>query len=335
MNQNINKLLTVAILLVSVSSCKVVRSTQLGNSNTSSRQDIGFYALPKNYLLLTFKKEATVDAGSNEIFEGYKLKKDSLITCTDADRLYKLSYHPVFLFKDDLSYSVTDQGLMSKFELTTKDETASIVKKISQFKFSSDDTPEGIVRPSKKEARSLPEKLEVLIDFEQILSAGNFEMRLSKGTYKGLKDDYVITVSLPKAPKVYNESLELPTVSGIYYKPKLPVLLTVDNNGDQFTLMKSIFNYSPVLLSNVRRSFFIEKKYTMIFSDGMLKEYNLEKPSTLSGFIDIPLDILSTLIGMPAQVIQIKINNIEANKQLLEVQKQLIEAKKLLRKQCF
>ncbi|MGP0092752.1 MAG: hypothetical protein ACLPKB_22850 [Xanthobacteraceae bacterium] len=124
-------------------------------------------------------------------------------------------------------------------------------------------------------------------------------------------------------------------LAGILYRPsltyKLVILRKADPNGrGPWTLHmhRSIEmpNISPVLSIGVERAMFTQRTTKLSFDHGVLTDVAIHKDSELVGFVNIPLAVAQAVVDVPAQIVQIRINDVDQQAQLIQTQSQLLDA---------
>lgn len=115
---------------------------------------------------------------------------------------------------------------------------------------------------------------------------------------------------------------------GIYYRLPLPYRLQLNPGGVERSVMMSsgvttmqvIGVEGPIdwtiLVPNeaickyvaVTRAAFVTKRTELAFDHGMLTRVSTDKPSELLGFVSIPVDVAKTIIGIPAELLKIRVD---------------------------
>lgn len=122
--------------------------------------------------------------------------------------------------------------------------------------------------------------------------------------------------------------------SGLFYRPRVPYnfyLFTKRNRqlpaGWQLRASRAIRmeNISPILSVGLQRTTFSQRKTTLMFEEGMLSNVCIYKGSELEQFVQIPLQVAKSVVALPANIIQVRINTSNSNKELLAAEKQLID----------
>lgn len=128
---------------------------------------------------------------------------------------------------------------------------------------------------------------------------------------------------------------KVPSARGILYRPRLPytVLLLVKSNkkargGWQIrgTEVAELENISPILSIRVDRAFFANRKTTLMFDHGALLNICIAKTSELKTLVEVPLEIAASIVAVPANLIQVRIDQTKGRETLLQAERQLIQA---------
>ena len=85
-------------------------------------------------------------------------------------------------------------------------------------------------------------------------------------------------------------------------------------------------NASPVLAIGVQRAMFTTRKTTLLFNNGTLTDVALDKGSEAEGFVVIPLAVAKALVDIPAQIIQVRIADVQSHAALIQAQGSLVDA---------
>jgi len=139
------------------------------------------------------------------------------------------------------------------------------------------------------------------------------------------------------------EAAFVPYTKGVLYRPRLPynVFLFVNQRPAQRlpgnwvlrqTAAVYLENQSPTLAIGIDRAFFASRKTTLTFAMGVLQDINIDKTSELVGAVEIPLQIVNSIAALPAEVVQVKINQTSRRQALIAAQDQLIQAQRALAK---
>jgi hypothetical protein len=118
---------------------------------------------------------------------------------------------------------------------------------------------------------------------------------------------------------------------GIFYRPRLPYnyYLFVKVRGKpgwklRETAALQLENVAPIINVGVDRTFFAERHTSLVFDDGALSNVCVYKSSELVNISSIPLTIANDVAALPANVVQMRIDQANNYKALATAQDQLI-----------
>lgn len=122
---------------------------------------------------------------------------------------------------------------------------------------------------------------------------------------------------------------------GVFYRPRVPftVHLFLKTNrrakggwelrGSEVVELENI---SPILSIGLERAFFAQRKTTALFDRGELRNICVFKTSELVPFVEVPLEIAKSVVALPANIIQVRIDQSAGERNLLAAQDQLLRA---------
>jgi hypothetical protein len=123
--------------------------------------------------------------------------------------------------------------------------------------------------------------------------------------------------------------------NGILYRPNLTHTLVVvkreDPDSDEPWVLDTkqrieMPNVAPIFSVQVERAIFSERKTDIDFDNGVLMDVRIEKPSELSSFMNIPLAAAQVIVGIPTQILKIRINTAENRQAVINANAQLLAA---------
>lgn len=79
-------------------------------------------------------------------------------------------------------------------------------------------------------------------------------------------------------------------------------------------------NRSPVMSYDIRRAALVSKTTKLAFSNGSLVDVSVDKPSQVLAGVKVPLEIAKSVVALPTDLIQLKINIASSNNALLAAQ---------------
>jgi hypothetical protein len=82
-------------------------------------------------------------------------------------------------------------------------------------------------------------------------------------------------------------------------------------------------NLGPILSIGVERALFATRDTDLVFNQGVLTDVSIDKKSELVGFVRIPLAVAKAVVGVPAQILQIRIADTRNQTALINAQGEL------------
>lgn len=125
----------------------------------------------------------------------------------------------------------------------------------------------------------------------------------------------------------------------LYYRPRrnydLHVYVREDPDAnDPWELWEirpvSMENMSPILGLGINRALFAENRVVMAFDQGDLLDVCIARGSTAKAAIEIPLDIVYGIVGLPAAIVRANIKILAKEDQVLQAQTQVLAAQEAL-----
>lgn len=119
---------------------------------------------------------------------------------------------------------------------------------------------------------------------------------------------------------------------GIVYRPRLPynlyAFMRPRGRGEEWSLAATeivhLENEAPNLVIGVERAFFANRRATLLFDEGALKNVCIHKTSELEQLTTVPLEIAGSIAALPTNMLQVRINNTTTHKELVDAERQLI-----------
>ena len=179
------------------------------------------------------------------------------------------------------------------------------------------------------------------------LRTTGFCLVLESYTYSGpLRDanaycrDPLAYIGRRKAPFAefyaeYDTAPVTPRLAGVVYRPRvafqLHIFMKDDPKGaDQWVLRRSmpvlLENVSPVLSLAVDRALFTRKQIALVFDKGSLQRMCLLKGSEALAAVEIPLEVVKSIVRLPTEVFQLQYDEVNQSKALVKAQTDLLRA---------
>ena len=120
-----------------------------------------------------------------------------------------------------------------------------------------------------------------------------------------------------------------PNTPGVLYRPLQTYMISVYRKDDpsgrgRWTLSRridvSLENLSPVISVGITRAIFARRNAVLQFTEGTLTTVCIAKSSEIENFVAIPFEVARSIVALPAQIVQVKINRIAKETELARVQ---------------
>lgn len=128
--------------------------------------------------------------------------------------------------------------------------------------------------------------------------------------------------------------------AGLYYRRELPYVFSISRitndakGNEEFATVNEFFgsfpNGSPAEFIAMDASTFVTTSYTTTFDNGMLVEYASDKPSEALAIAKLPIQVLSAIFSIPADLLTLRINYVNKEKDYAGAEKALLDALKAL-----
>jgi hypothetical protein len=133
---------------------------------------------------------------------------------------------------------------------------------------------------------------------------------------------------------IYDQAADLPArVPGIVYRPRQQYRLYVYANddpkgGSTWNLVQTMHvkmeNISPVVSVGVDRAIFSARRTALVFDRGVLVNMCVSKRSELLAVAEIPLEVVRSIVALPAAIITVRIDEVTKSRELMGVERDLI-----------
>ena len=141
-----------------------------------------------------------------------------------------------------------------------------------------------------------------------------------------------------EAYATYEQAIDLPArVPGILYRPRQPFRVFIyakDDPGglNNWRLVRTahlkLENISPVLSLGVERAIFSARRTAFLFDRGALVGWCVSKRSELLAAMEIPLEVVRSIVALPSAVLMVRIDEVTKNNELLSAERDLIKVQR-------
>jgi hypothetical protein len=346
---------SVVILLTGVlSSCSVVKTNY---SNAAKKNATVYYYLPESVLKIraTAKVAVVYNSDDSTLNSSSRIIEQNFATTTemiaDTKDLLSLNYKPNALMDDDIKYGVNTKGLLETINITTEDRTADIIAKLAEApqvilgtSGGATRAPNTIVKIKEYSAdfsikastisiTPLPISWQILITNE----LGKDEFITIQGDFKISSSD--ITSSIPSLSTLVNGANTSSTsqeTGGILTRPLKNIQLKFESTTAGFNNSLPtnvvIADNSKIIIIPVKRTAFVKRVNKIGIQDGVILSNEITKPSSVEGFVSIPIKIAKAIVSIPGQLVQFRYDNTqrldELEKAKLNYEKSIQESQK-------
>jgi hypothetical protein len=334
MKNRVGPLILVGVLAMTCS-CVMLQSQHQNVTEKVQEPNVMGYFLPKGLIHVQFKPKEGSTTGEYEL---------TITTeyVPDPNFFYTLKYQPSAISNDTINkVAVSQQGLLTHVQVSAEDKTADIINKlvlIAKAPFvPSIPVPGAALTALTKEGT--PKKLlafDMVIDPTPPPSPPPLRRPNSIEEANAKLKDYKIQLSLINwegQRTVIPSASPLDPSQGVYYRPLLPWTLRVESTDNNLFIKDATIylpNGAPILSLDITRAAFVTKSIHYTFTDGILTQLEISKPSEVLGFVDIPLNVIKAIVALPTELIQVKIDTSKMNQGLLAQQLAEIRARDAL-----
>jgi len=244
------------------------------------------YFLPKGHLKLKYETSPIE-----------KMTAD-IVYIPDPERSYLLTYHEIPWYKDDVTVSISEKGLLSSINVTTENQAGAIIGKTMEIA-KSVISPPTLGKALVEEGLAEPKPFEVMVDPPK----DNPENTANDISIKGIGTihfERLVKLALPDSG----------TIKGVCFRPALPckIIVTLINK-KEFSFIVMIPNWSPVISIDITRGV-AEKIQQLKFTDGMLTEVKWKKSSSdLLALLSVPAETAKGLVGLPLDLFKVQVQS--------------------------
>jgi hypothetical protein len=341
----------VAATLVLAGCARVIESDIIGpngygyyNGGPLCHSALGHYFLPKAMLSIT----ATADKAAGTQTADWTMEPHA-----DRSQAFCLDYLESVTSKDIVTVQRTDEGLLQTLNANVEDRTPAIVTSLVQ-------TAENLTIAAAREAGVPGPDLDTVkfqfdpFVWDELILAKSELRRFNLCIYvegfsfptDGMSSAQILAAARRWCsldahatqryePPIYafaNQPVPREVLgSGIMYRPTAPYrLVMLHQKSGVWELYRNkqfdMPNASPVLSIGIERAVFTTRKTSLVFNNGTLTDVAIDKSSELEGFVQIPLAVAQAIVDIPAQIVQIRLSDVQSHEALIQAQGNLITA---------
>lgn len=268
----------------------------------------------------------------------------------DTNTYFKATYVPSVFSNDDIKLTVSSAGFLEGVNLTAEDKIGSIV---SQFT----EAPKAILGSSPSTSLGVLAGTTVTTETKEFTN--NFIVFAKEIRDQKASRTWIINIDgIAEQPAIIDASFDLVFASipaplplskqtiygGVVSRPMNTIDISItrkvipDPNAAvavQPVPVKywvTIPDESKIVTAPIRRSPGVKKTYGLKFTNGLLTEGTISKPSEMESLVSIPVNIAKAIVSIPAQLFSFRLESIKRQTTLETEQQALTKALLVTRK---
>ncbi len=324
-------LFIVVLLTGALSSCTVVKTNYSSNSKKAATV---YYYLPESILKIksTVKVAVVYNSDDSTLNGSSRIIEQSFGTTAemiaDTKDLLSLNYKPNALMSDEIKYGVNTKGLLETVNITTEDRTSDIIVKLAEAPQIILGTSSGAARAPKTIVKIKEFSADFIVKASAISNTPlsiNWQIvlinELGKDEFLTIQGDFKISSQdiMPNASTLSNlvnngaAASPIDEMEGIFTRPLKNVQLKFESTSSGFNNSLptniTIADNSKLIIIPVNRTAFVKRVNKIAIQDGIIQSNEITKPSSVEGFISIPINIAKAIVSIPSQLVQFKFDN--------------------------
>lgn len=335
------------------SGCAVVKTNY---SNDSKKEATVYYYLPESLIKIkSLVKIAVVyNADDSSLNGSTRIIEQSFTTTTemiaDTKDLLALNYKPNALMSDEIKYAVNSKGLLETVNITTDDRTSDIIAKLAE----APQTILGISVGQPKADGILIKIKEYSADFVIKASAISSTAtavgwniivanELGKDDFLTISGDFDISssgavITSQTVSQIINGTAANPPTetNGILTRPIKNMQLSIQSKSSSLSKALPVnivvADISKLITIPVNRTAFVKRTNKIVIADGIILSNEINNPSSIEGFVSIPINVAKSIVSIPGQLVTFKIDNTkrlnDLEKEKLNLEKSIQESQK-------
>lgn len=346
----------IVVVLISglFSSCTVVKTNY---STDAKKEATVYYYLPESMIkikatakvAIVYNADSSLTGSSNIIEESFVITSEMI---ADTKYLLSLNYNPNALMADEIKYAVNAKGLLETVNISTDDRTAEIISKLAEApkiilggSTGANKAPNTIVK-IKEYTANFAIKASAISNIAQVIK-WNIVIVNELGVDeqpKAVPADFTIsstdasTTNQSLSTLINGSNSTSNEIEGILTRPlkncSLKIESAVIGVGLNTTLPTNVVvaDVTKLIVIPVKRTAFVKRVNKIGIQDGVILSNEINKPSSVEGFVSIPVNIAKVIVSIPSQLIQFRFDNTkradEFEKEKLNYEKSLLESQK-------
>jgi hypothetical protein len=307
-----------------------------------------YYYLPESLIKIrsTAKVQVPYDETTKKIEGSYRIIEQSFTVTSeiiaDTKNLLTLNYNPNALASDEIKYGVNVKGLLETVNVTLEDRTANIIAQLAEapktiLTTSGEGRGTTIIKLKEFSAEFLvkasflsnkPKKINWNIVIPNELGVDEYVTVKGGFNVTSLEEQTILDL---KTAIQGSDSKSAANINGIITRPlkNLPIVIEASDAllGNGEPLYCTIIDLDKIVIIPVSRTAFAKKINRISIQDGVITSNEISKPSSLEGFVMIPISIAKAIVSIPGQLITFRYDN---TKRLNELEKEKLAYDKII-----
>lgn len=286
------------------------------------------------------EKKAGADAPASNIEDSNDILQSKVLTLKpifvgDTRYIYPISYDASMFSDDEVSLTISENGLLTSISADTDDRTGDAIVKLVEIGIEAFKAqaafPAGIVEEKKVKARDIEIVFDPLkmADKNTSVEVGDFFLEAER-----IEPIQTSTDNKDNPYKTSYQSNSSDCTKSLCYPVVIPLKLTARYLTENGAILAQRIVHVPdpnlQLALDLTRATFVKKVTKVEFKNGMLNKITVTKPSEVLAVLDVPFTILQKIVSLPGQLLTIKVDNTGKQADLLANQMKLINAQKEL-----
>jgi hypothetical protein len=297
--------LVLASLILPGCTYRLVESQPMLETTETPGADRGglVYSLPMTIISVT----GTIDAGG---------KISYAITPTlvpDTRARYRLKYHASGATDDVVGFTVDKNGLLTTGKGDATDRTGDIVVAVAKTIAAVQASPSARTpTPADETPPSEPYPFSVILTIDDLMNRRAIE----------LPDGAVLTVDdkwIPRAEMTANPKCTY----SVCFRTVFPLKATITEGQGSSRIHEFAFvavNPYHVEGIDLRSAALVARTNSVTFETGLITGVTINQPSTTLAIVSLPLTVLKAILAVPAELLTLKIKNVESEASLAKAQ---------------
>lgn len=321
-------LITFAVIVMTVFTTGMVISRVVVETNCSNAVEktaTVYYYLPESLIKITSTVKVVATYNTEQVMQSVQIAEQTFAITTEmiasTSHPLSLNYKPNLVMADEINFSVNDRGLLETVAITTDDRTPGIVSSITEYftgkkiaavastpmitrinEFSAAFT----MRAAELSSTAKPVNWKIMVTNE---FTGNEHTEVLAGF--DVTKNIAISANIPQTAQAVIPVIQT-AIKGILTRPLCSIdLLFTSHNSLTSTSSATVIvaDTSRLVVIPIVRTPFVKRVNKVSIKNGIVVGHEITNPSSVEGLVSIPINVIKSIISIPAQLISFKYDN--------------------------